>query len=276
MGDAARVRGPYTVVSLHAHPDDETLLTGGLLARVAAEGHRTVVVTATAGEQGLTGDARELGARRVTELKAAAQELGVQQVEVLGYPDSGSDGPVPPGAFCTVPVEEAARRVAAILEAEQADVLTIYDERGGYGHRDHVQVHRVGIRAAELARTPVVLEATVDRAALARGLRLARTLRFRLDGDQGGKGGADGYAERAMITHRVDVRDQYPKVRRALRCHASQMTGGSGLRTVSLLAHLPAPLGRRVLGRQWLTERGRLAGPAPLDDIFATLREGNQ
>lgn len=258
-------------MSLHAHPDDETLLTGGVLARAAAEGHRVVVVTATAGERGLSADVEGLAARRAEELSAAAAELGAHRVVMLGYADSGSAGPVPDGAFCTVDVEEAATRVADVLRDERADVLTIYDEQGGYGHRDHVQVHRVGVRAAELAGTPVVLEATVDRAALRRALRLVRALRVRLDGDPGG---AAAYADPGSITHRVDVRAYYPQVRRALRRHRSQTTGGAGWRTVSLLARLPAPVGRRVLGRQWLTERGRVAGGTPLDDIFATLREG--
>lgn len=271
VAEATRRGGPYTLVSFHAHPDDETLLTGGLLARVAAEGHRVVLVTATSGELGLAADADGLGTRRERELRAAAEDLGVARVELLGYRDSGLVGTPPEGAFCSVPVEAAARRLAEILRDESAQILTIYDEQGGYGHRDHVQVHRVGVRAADLAGTPVVLEATVDRAALRRGLRLLRMFRVRLDSDTSARG---SYSARELITHRVDVRAHYPRVRRALRRHASQMSGGAGWRTVGLLARLPAPVGRRVLGTQWLIERGRLATGTPLDDIFTTLREG--
>src|SRR4051812_48934396 len=142
----------FTVVSFHAHPDDEALLTGGTLARAAAEGHRVVLVTATAGEAGLTGmpgaDRPALAARRLAELEASATALGCARVEVLGYPDSGSvQGEPAPAAdgerssFAWIDPEEPAQRLAAILREESADALTIYDRHGGYGHPDHVQVH---------------------------------------------------------------------------------------------------------------------------------------
>ena len=94
--------------------------------------------------------------RRVEEVASAAAILGVAQVEYLGYHDSGMEGTSTndaPGSFWSADVDEAAARLAAILRREDAEVLTVYDERGGYGHPDHVQVHRVGVRAAELAGT---------------------------------------------------------------------------------------------------------------------------
>ena len=151
-----------TLVSFHAHPDDECIACGGVIRKAADAGHRVVLVVATRGEQGeipegLLADGEELWQRRVAETQASAGILGVQRVEFLGYHDSGMMGTPAndrPGSFWTTPVEEAAGRLAGLLRAEQADVLTCYDAHGGYGHPDHIQVHRVGIRAAELAGTP--------------------------------------------------------------------------------------------------------------------------
>src|SRR5947209_19692433 len=114
----------YTLVAFHAHPDDEALFTGGTLARCAAEGHRVVLVTATAGERGLTGaGASNLGPTRLAELRAAAAALGVSRVVTLGYGDSGmGDGPPPAGSLCAVPLDEVADRLAAVLREERADV----------------------------------------------------------------------------------------------------------------------------------------------------------
>ena len=169
---------PRTIVSFHAHPDDEVLLTGGTLARMAAAGHRVVLVTATSGGAGLADPAsqeRGLAAVRAAELTRSARLLGCARVELLGYEDSGMDGTAGgPTAFCRTPLPDAAERLAAILEQEQADVLTVYDEHGGYGHPDHIAVHRVGVLAAQLAGTPRVREATSDRDLLKRGARVHR------------------------------------------------------------------------------------------------------
>src|SRR4051794_23454849 len=161
----------YTLVSFHAHPDDEALLTAGTLARAAAEGHRVVLVLATTGGAGLAAAevlARgDLAAQRMAELERSARALGCARVAWLGYDDSGLDGTADVAEpFATAEVGAAADRLAAILREERADVLTVYDERGGYGHPDHVQVHRVGLLAARAAGTPVVLAATVDRGKL--------------------------------------------------------------------------------------------------------------
>jgi LmbE family N-acetylglucosaminyl deacetylase len=101
----------FTVVAFHAHPDDESLLTGGTLARCAAEGHRVVLVTATLGGAG--GPA----AGRAAELAAAATALGCARVEVLGYHDSGLHGDAPGARFADVPKDEVALRLAGILRA---------------------------------------------------------------------------------------------------------------------------------------------------------------
>ena len=164
-----------TLVCLHAHPDDEAMSTGGTMARAKAEGHRVVLVVATNGEHGEVPedlrDGETLVDRRRTETAASAAALGVDRVVWLGYRDSGMTGweqNADPSSFLQADVEEAAGRLAAVLEEESADVLTTYDWHGNYGHPDHVKVHRVGHRAAELAGTARVLEATMNRDAIVR------------------------------------------------------------------------------------------------------------
>ncbi|EXG82592.1 PIG-L deacetylase family protein [Cryptosporangium arvum] len=254
------------LVSFHAHPDDEALLTGGTLARAAAEGHRVVLVVATLGGAGLAADPRgeALAARRHRELLASAAALGCARVEVLGYDDSGLDGAHPAARrFADAPAEQAAHRLAAILRAERADVLTSYDVHGGYGHPDHLAVHRVGARAAELADVPVVLEATIDRDSLRlllRALGLARRWLPALPlGDA-------VFTPRAEITHSVDVRRYLPQKRAALRAHVSQGEGGRGPRTITTLLRLPGPLFTLVAGREWFVQRGE--HPAGLRSPF--------
>jgi hypothetical protein len=128
-------------VFFHAHPDDETLLTGGTMARLAAEGDRVVLVVATAGERGLTGGSGDnLGEVRMRELQASAAAPGCARVVGLGYADSGSDGTPPrSGSFAAADVAHAAARLAALLRDEDAELLTIYDPRGAPSRRPHVR-----------------------------------------------------------------------------------------------------------------------------------------
>jgi LmbE family N-acetylglucosaminyl deacetylase len=272
----------YTVVSFHAHPDDEALLTSGTLARIAAEGHRVVLVSATAGEGGLAasafGTAERLAAHRREELQRSAEAIGAARVEFLGYGDSGLDGQAVPAdgreAFARADVEAAARRLAALLRDEGGDVLTTYDASGGYGHPDHVQVHHVGARAAELAGTPVVLEATVDQDLLRKAMRLASKI-YRFPPEFDRVAFEQAYAPRRVLTHKVDVRHYADRKRASMTAHASQATADTGDRTLAALLRLPQPMYRRVLGREWFIERGRRPGRPLLDDVFTTLRERN-
>jgi LmbE family N-acetylglucosaminyl deacetylase len=242
-----------TVVSLHAHPDDEALLTGGWLAQRAAAGDRVVLVFATDGGAGLGAGCGPLSDVRRAEAHASATALGVARVVWLGHADSGMAEQPSSGAgrFVDVPVEAAARAVAAVLDEERADVLTGYDARGGYGHPDHVQVHRVARRAQQLAASrPLLLEATLDRTWPARLFRLLRPVARVLPGLT--IPGADVFSPRAAITLTADVRPQLAAKRAALAAHASQHRGG--VRTVAVLLALPRPVARRVLGTEWFVE----------------------
>jgi LmbE family N-acetylglucosaminyl deacetylase len=130
-----------------------------------------VLVTATdgaAGEvpEGLLADGESLAGRRRTELERSARILGAGRLVMMDYADSGMAGTPEnnnPDAFANIPVEEAADRLAGILTEERADILTVYDSNGGYGHPDHIQVHRVGMRAAEIAGVKYVYESVINR-----------------------------------------------------------------------------------------------------------------
>jgi LmbE family N-acetylglucosaminyl deacetylase len=160
-----------TLVAFHAHPDDETIIQGGSLARAVAEGHRVVIVYATDGEHGevpdgLLAEGETLVERRRIEAERSAVALGTSRLVWLGYGDSGmmgTDDNDDPDCFWRADVEKAAEVLADVLREERADLLTIYDPNGNYGHPDHIQVHRVGARAAELAGVPEVLEVTISR-----------------------------------------------------------------------------------------------------------------
>jgi LmbE family N-acetylglucosaminyl deacetylase len=247
-----------TVVMFHAHPDDEALLTGGTLARLAAEGHRVVLVVACDGNMG---PARPDGrTARLDELRASARVLGVSRVEHLGYADSGHGSelyPDPPDRtrFVRAPVDEAAERLAELLREERADILVGYDPSGGYWHRDHVRVHEVAERAAKVAETPRLMQATLPREWVVRIYRLISLLRLAKRYNA-----ADirtSFTARAEITHRIDVRMYADKKRAALACHVSQVTGtGRSARLFGLMTKLPLPIFGLLFGREYFAEVG--------------------
>lgn len=273
---APEVFVPRTVVAFHAHPDDEALLTSGTMAKAAAAGHRVVLVVATDGALGLAseefGTPDDLAHSRWNELLTSAKALNVARVETLGYADSGMGPetlPDPPGQrrFITVDIEEAAHALAAILKQENADVLLSYDRNGGYGHRDHVRVHEVAARAAELAGTPRVLEATVPRDLLVAALKfVSRFYRFPDDFDMGTF--EQSYSARKDITHRINVIRFAGQKRASMRAHASQASADDGAdRTLAAFLRIPRPLYDVVFGREWFRESTSSHGaPATHDD----------
>jgi LmbE family N-acetylglucosaminyl deacetylase len=270
----------HTLVAFHAHPDDEALLTSGTLARAAAEGHRVVVVVATDGDLGLTSseyaaDGR-LGERRLEELRRSSSALRVSRVVYLGYADSGlgpETHPDPPGRvrFVRAPLEEAASRLAQVLAEEQAAVLLTYDRNGGYGHRDHVRVHEVGARAAELAGTPRVLQATVPRDTIARAVDLAaKVYRFPPEFDK--ESFTRAFSARAEITHRIPVWRYAAQKRASMRAHASQSSADDGAdRTLAAFLRIPRPLYDLVFGREWYVDPARPPGAPVSRDVFEGL-----
>jgi LmbE family N-acetylglucosaminyl deacetylase len=274
----------HTLVTFHAHPDDEALLTAGVMARAAAEGHRVVLVVATRGEVGEVGsdvldDTESLAERRVTELRASAAVLGVHRLELLGYADSGLDGTgagygdagAPGhGPFATAPVEEAAARLAAILTEESADVLTTYDPNGGYQHPDHLQVHAVGRRAGELAGTPVVLEATINRELMRMGIQLAGDLGYELPPEFAPDTFEHWFLPADELTHAVDVSAYLGQKRAAMEAHASQATGDGAPRSLARFLEIPEEYFGLAFGTEWFVDRGQEPG-AGLDDVFASV-----
>jgi LmbE family N-acetylglucosaminyl deacetylase len=248
-----------TIVAFHAHPDDEVLLTGGTIAWLTAEGHRVIIVMATNGE--IWPDQHR--GRRLEELRASAAILGADKAVHLGYADSGA-GPVlfddPPGGtrFARADIEEAAGKLAGLLTDEQADLLLSYDAQGGYGHPDHVRVHQVGARAAQLAGVRVV-EATVPREVVARFARLLLLLRLvtRHSLDE-----MRGYGmPQSAITHRVDVRRYAAQKRAALAAHPTDVSGrGRTARLFRCLIRSPLPVFRIACGTEWFAEPGGRTG----------------
>lgn len=253
-------------MALHAHPDDEITLTGGTLAKLALAGHRTVIVVACDGHMEQFEGAI---APRLLELRASAAILGVARVEHLGYADSGH-GPIlypnPPGRtlFVRATPDEAAQRLASILSEERADLLLSYDRNGGYGHRDHIRVHEVGLLAAKMAGIPRVLNATLPRELLQRLTTPARLLGYDATEIR------DGYTPRADITHRIDVGAFAAQRMSALAEHRTILEGQSRFgRIARTLRRIPAPIQTRIFRWEWFAEEGlRPETSGPLPDIL--------
>ena len=223
-----------TIVYLHAHPDDESSQTSGAMARATAEGHRVVVVFATGGELGEVAhdaaDGESVAEYRRREADASAAVLGLARVVWLGYHDSGMTGweqNHADGSFHSADLDEAARKLADVLDEEDADLLVGYDWHGGYGHPDHVKVHHLVHRAAPLARrTPRLLESTMNRDAIRRALEASHAAGIEPDWDPDepmDDGNPLGEPE-SVITWQVDVSAYLDQRRASMEAHRSQAT----------------------------------------------------
>ena len=254
-----------TLVTLHAHPDDEAISTGGTMARASAEGHRVVLVIATNGDFGEVpddlADGETLVDRRRAETDASAEALGVHRVVWLGYSDSGMTGweqNARPDSFHQADVDEAAERLAEILREEDADVLSIYDWHGTYGHPDHVQVHRVGRRAGELVDGVRVIQATSNRDAMIEMISAAREAGedFGSPGDEefdpaGPADDGNPFGEpEDVLTLCVDVTDFVDRKRAAIAAHRSQVSDSS------FFMEMPPEVFAQAFGREWYIEDG--------------------
>src|SRR5215831_19880407 len=158
---------PLTLMAVHAHPDDEASSTGGVLAKYSDEGVRTVVVTCTNGEFGDTPagvkpgedghDEQAVAEIRLAELRESCKHLGVTELELLGYHDSGMpdwDYKNRPDAFCNVPLDEVADRIAGLIATYRPQVVISYDDKGMYQHPDHVHAARAAAAAAAQSGIP--------------------------------------------------------------------------------------------------------------------------
>jgi LmbE family N-acetylglucosaminyl deacetylase len=273
---AAEAGSGLTLMAVHAHPDDEVLATGGILARYSGEGIRTVLVTCTNGEQGdasgglKPGEAGhnpgEVAVTRLAELRQSATYLGVGHLEVLGYRDSGMVGWAAngdPGVFSNVPLAEVSGRLEGLLRRYQPQVVVTYDENGGYGHPDHIQVHRATVAAAESTGIPAKLYySAVPRSAVARlrqELQAAGTEIEELEATD------DFGVPDEAISAVVDVTAYVDRIQEALAAHASQVEN-------FFFTRLPPATVVAALSYEYFTLRSAPDGFAREEDLFAGLR----
>jgi LmbE family N-acetylglucosaminyl deacetylase len=212
-----------TTVFFHAHPDDESIFTGGTIRRLADRGDRAVVVLATG------------TAERRAEAERACAALGVSALRWLDYHDSGLHGEAPGDTFVNAPIEEAAHRLAGILAEEHADALVVYDPGGIYGHPDHIAVHRVGRIAAQLAGTTTVYECTVDREYLhfVETHLVGHAVESLLGVEVGATNAAPLGVPTVLVDLTIDVRAQRDAKRAAMAAHASQISVDSETLTMT-------------------------------------------
>jgi LmbE family N-acetylglucosaminyl deacetylase len=270
-----------TLMAVHAHPDDESSSTGGVLATYSAEGIRTVVVTCTNGEfgdapggikPGQDGhDEATVAQIRLAELRQATKLLGVTDLELLGYHDSG----MPewayknrPDAFCNIPATEVTGRISGLIEYYRPQVVITYDDKGLYQHPDHVYASQMAQAAVAATGIPAKLYLSTIRGSSWGKLREA--LReagvdvpdMELTEEQL----AQVAAAEAAITTTVDIRPVLPRKREALMAHVSQIQD-------SWFAKLPPDLAEQTFGfEDFVRVRDTAGAPVPESDLFAGLR----
>ena len=276
---------PATLLCVHPHPDDESIACGGVLARAADNGVRTVVVTCTGGEEGdnLAGidlGGQDLASHRRRELTDALAALEVHRHHYLGYRDSGmvgTPGNDHPDSFHRAELDQAALRLAAVIRSERPQVVVADDVTGTYGHPDHIKAHAVTRRAVDLAADPAApLPGSPWQVAkryshtLSRG-RLEAVHRALLAAGLASPFGADlelpdiplGTPD-AAVTTVVDVGPWLPRKQAALAAHRSQIGADS------FFLNTPAELAGQVFAtEEFVLEAGpRGPGPAPEPDLF--------
>ena len=256
-----------TIVFLHAHPDDECLISGGTIAKYSSAGHRLVLVTATDGRHGEKPEGittpEQLLERRRTELATAVSVLGIARHEWLGYVDSGMTGwpqNHEPSAFIRSDVDEASSRLVRIIDEERrkADrlVLVGYDWHGNYGHPDHVHVHKVARRTAQMTGIDDLFEVTLNRDFYADMFEWSKNNGGDNDFDPrepADDGNPMGEPE-SNITHHIDVSEHVNAKRQAIIAHASQANDTGFATEMSEESFL------RAFGTEWFIKVG---GPAP-------------
>jgi len=264
-----------TLMAVHAHPDDEASSTGGVLAKYAAEGVRTVLVTCTNGELGDSPVAKpgddahdedEVVEMRLRELEDSCKILGVSHLEMLGYHDSGMMGwpsNEAEEAFWSVPVDVAAEPLAELLLRYRPQVVVTYDDFGFYGHPDHIQAHRITIAALDKTGLDAKLYfPTIRRSALAGFAEQMTELGLELpEVDDSRFGSPD-----EDIAATIDCRDYAAAKRAALAAHASQQDN-------MFFLQLPEDFFAEAFGvEEFIKMRDPTGSPTPETDLFAGLR----
>jgi LmbE family N-acetylglucosaminyl deacetylase len=268
-------------MAVHAHPDDEVISTGGVLARYATEGVRTVVVTCTDGSQGfgpggvLPGepghDLDAVAATRRRELDRSCSLLGVSHLELLGYRDSGMAGWAGndrPEAFCNASLEEAAVALVALIERYEPQVVVTYSPDGGYGHPDHIQTHRVAMDALDRTEAPSKVYFTARSQASAQRMAELRE-RLRLPPRRRPEGAPPrpdptGLPDTAITTV-IDAGAAVARKRAALEAHASQLAD-------TVWAQVSMDDFAELFGQEsFVRFRDRSRAPLPETDLFAGL-----
>jgi mycothiol conjugate amidase Mca len=276
------------LMAVHAHPDDESISTGGVLARYAEEGLRTILVTCTGGEVGEIGDPglatpeTLVGVRR-RELQQACEILRVGRLYLLGYRDSGMMGTPEnrhPASFYQASLDEATARLVALVRRERPQVLVTYDENGFYGHPDHIRAHQITVAAYEAAGDPArwpdagepwrpakLYYTAVARSRIKNFGRLLREAGIEPPFEGGEAREPDIGTPDELITTEIDVSRQVERKRRALMAHASQM--GPDV----FFAKMPPALFHQVFGRESFRLARGQSGTSGLErDLFAGLR----
>jgi LmbE family N-acetylglucosaminyl deacetylase len=272
---------PLTLMAVHAHPDDESSSTGGVLATYSDQGVRTIVVTCTNGEfgDGPSGikpgedghDEAGVALTRLAELREACKHLGVTELELLGYHDSGMpdwEYRNSPEAFCNIPLDDVAGRIGALIERYRPQVVITYDPDGPYQHPDHVHAARAAITAVERTGIPDKLYLTAMRRSdwqkVFEALRAAGE--DVPDWEMTEEEQRKIEEAEASITTEVDIRPVLDRKRDALLAHASQITD-------SWFSKIPPEVVASAFGTEsFVRVRNQTQAPAPETDLFAGLR----
>ncbi|MET7574866.1 N-acetyl-1-D-myo-inositol-2-amino-2-deoxy-alpha-D-glucopyranoside deacetylase [Streptomyces sp. NPDC005492] len=273
---------------VHAHPDDESINNGATMAKYAAEGAHVTLVTCTLGEHGevippalrhLSGS--DLAAERERELTAAMKALGVADHGFLGgagwYQDSGMMGTPDnddPACFWQADVDEAAGHLVEVIRESRPQVLITYDPDGGYGHPDHIQAHRVAMRAAELAADaghPIakVYWNRVPRPVVEEGFaRLRAALPDLPFAEAAAVDDVPGVVDGERITAAIDGSAYAAAKTAAMRAHATQIEVAPDQPYFVLSNYLAQPI---LTTEYYELVQGEAGGPTPETDLFEGL-----